>query len=235
MGATYNARVLALLLEEAHELLERGDVTSASATLEEADALDADHGPLRTLRAQLAYERGALEEALVHAEVAIVNEPSADAHYVAARVYEQRAQQEERTLHDLEVLRLDAADDLRFGHVQRGDVEALELQAEAVLAELPESVAKSVRGVPVILEARPHPELVRDGFDPRAVGLFEGSMAFEDTVPDRPTRIVVFYANLIATCRSEAELEEQLRITLLHEIGHALGLDEDEVDALGLG
>ncbi len=60
-------------------------------------------------------------------------------------------------------------------------------------------------------------------------------MAFDDALEDRPARIVIFYANLIATCRDEDELEEQLRITLLHEIGHALGLDEDEVDALGLG
>lgn len=232
---TYDRRVLALLIEEAHDWLDRGDTGAASATLAEADALDADNPQLRTLRAQLAFEAGALDDALAHAQVALAREPSADAHYTAARVYEERGKTQERTFHDLEALRLDTADDLRFGRLSRGDVDALEQQAEAVLSNLPASVAETVRAVPVVLEARPHPGIVLDGFDPRAVGLFEGSMAFEDMVSDRPTRIVIFYANLIASCRDEAELEEQLRITLLHEIGHALGLDEDEVDALGLG
>ncbi|MCR9160688.1 MAG: metallopeptidase family protein [Nannocystaceae bacterium] len=235
MASLHDQRVLALLLEEAHDLLDEDDVERAEATLREAESIDAGYPPLRTLRAQMAFDAGALDDALTHALAALEGEDLADAHHVAARVYEARGDAESRARHDLEVLRLDAASDLRFGAVTREDVDALEALAAQVLQSLPTDVAEAVGSIPVMLEARPHPGIVEDGFDPRAVGLFEGGPSFSDVIPDRPVRIVVFYANLLATCRDEAEVEEQLRITILHEIGHALGLDEDGVDALGLG
>ncbi len=235
MVSAYDRKVLGLMLEEVHDLLDAGDAEQAEATLAEAELIDADDPGLRTIRAQLSFDANRLDEALVHARVAIDSEPSADAHYVAARVHELRGDSRARAEHDLAVLRLDAAGDLRHGTVAKEDIDAIEEMALSVLDSLPPSVADAVGAVPVVLEARPHPGIVEDGFDPRAVGLFEGAIAFGDVVADRPVRIVVFYANLIASCRDEAELEEQLRVTILHEIGHALGLDEDEVDALGLG
>ena len=235
MVSAYDRKVLALLLEEVHEHLEAGDLEQVEELLREADAIDADDPDVRTLRAQLALDMDDLDEALEHALVALRGADLADAHYVAARVYEAREDAAARSRHDTEVLRLDAAEDLRHGTIAREDIDAIEAMAEAVLASLPPSVAEAVGKVPIVLEARPHQGIVEDGFDPRAVGLFEGDVAFGDAISDRPVRIVVFYVNLMAMCRDDAELEEQLRITLLHEIGHALGLDEDEVDALGLG
>ncbi len=235
MVSAYDRKVLDLLLDEVNELLDAGDFEGVEATLQEASAIDADDPGVRTLRAQLALEAESLDAALEHALVALRGAEVADAHYVAARVYEARGDGGARVEHDKEVLRIDAADDLRYGKISREDVDAIEAMVQAVLATLPPSVADAVGDVPVVLEARPGAGIVEDGFDPRAVGLFEGNIAFADALSDRPVRIVVFYANLMATCRDDAELEEQLRITLLHEIGHALGLDEDEVDALGLG
>jgi len=235
MVSGYDRKVLDLLLEEVQEQLDAGDLEQVEDLLREADAIDPDHSEVRTLRALLALDMDDLDAALEHALVALRGGDIADAHYVAARVHDARGEAAARAKHDREVLRLDAADDLRYGKVAREDVDAIEAMAEAVLASLPQSVADAVGDVPIVLEARPPPGIVDDGFDPRAVGLFEGDVAFGDAVSDRPVRIVVFYANLMATCRDDAELEEQLRITLLHEIGHALGLDEDEVDALGLG
>ena len=52
---------------------------------------------------------------------------------------------------------------------------------------------------------------------------------------DRPTRIDLFTANLLASFPDSQRLDEEIEITLLHEIGHYFGLDEDEVEALGLG
>ena len=48
-------------------------------------------------------------------------------------------------------------------------------------------------------------------------------------------RIWVFQRNLERTCRTEEEVLEQVRVTLLHEIGHHIGWDEDEVEERGLG
>ena len=77
--------------------------------------------------------------------------------------------------------------------------------------------------------------LVREGFDPRALGLFEGHTDGDvSSVVLAPTRIVLFYANLLAACDDADMLSEQIEVTVLHEIGHFFGLDEEGVAALGL-
>ncbi len=81
------------------------------------------------------------------------------------------------------------------------------------------------------LEPRPSEELVREGFDPRAYGIFEGNMHDEDAPV--PTCITLFTHNLLADFDDD-ELEEQLEITILHEVGHYFGLDEDDMERLGL-
>jgi predicted Zn-dependent protease with MMP-like domain len=91
--------------------------------------------------------------------------------------------------------------------------------------------------VPIVLEPRPHPDLVREGFDPRSLGLFEGLEhgrleAGEAAVA--PTRIVLYYANMLADFPEHDELADEIEITILHEVGHFFGLDEDDLERLGL-
>jgi predicted Zn-dependent protease with MMP-like domain len=50
-----------------------------------------------------------------------------------------------------------------------------------------------------------------------------------------PDKITIFAEPLLRDFRDEAELVEEIRKTVLHEIGHFLGMDEDEVDRLGIG
>ena len=47
-------------------------------------------------------------------------------------------------------------------------------------------------------------------------------------------RMILFKRNLEKVCRTHAELVEQIQITVKHEIGHYLGLDEDDLERLGL-
>lgn len=49
-----------------------------------------------------------------------------------------------------------------------------------------------------------------------------------------PDRITIFIGPLERTFTSPSELEQEIRITILHELGHHLGLDEDGLEALGL-
>jgi predicted Zn-dependent protease with MMP-like domain len=49
-----------------------------------------------------------------------------------------------------------------------------------------------------------------------------------------PTRIVLYTANLTASCQDQDELEREVEITVLHEVGHYFGLDEDDMERLGL-
>ena len=47
--------------------------------------------------------------------------------------------------------------------------------------------------------------------------------------------IYLFQGALEEACATESELVEQIRVTLLHEIGHHFGLDDDEIEKLGYG
>ena len=52
--------------------------------------------------------------------------------------------------------------------------------------------------------------------------------------PHDLTRVILFKRNLEKVCRSREELIEQIQVTVKHEIGHHLGLDEDDLERLGL-
>ncbi|MCA9651243.1 MAG: metallopeptidase family protein, partial [Myxococcales bacterium] len=163
----------------------------------------------------------------------------ADARYALARLLDEAGEHAARTEHDLAVLRLDAAAHRRAGLGGRRDLALIEEVAAEVLDRLPEPFASRLHDVPIVLEPRPGEAIVAEGFDPRAFGLFEGpddhGRRRIDGIDPRPTRIVVFFANLLdAFGRDDEDLREQIEITLLHEIGHYFGLDEDQVDALGL-
>jgi predicted Zn-dependent protease with MMP-like domain len=53
-------------------------------------------------------------------------------------------------------------------------------------------------------------------------------------VPTRPNSIYVFQRNLERIAKDRADLIEQIRITLYHELGHYLGFEEEDMDDLGL-
>lgn len=59
-----------------------------------------------------------------------------------------------------------------------------------------------------------------------------GAEGFGSTLPDR---IYIFRDNLCAMCEDYDELIDEIRITVLHEVGHHFGLDEDRLDELGYG
>lgn len=78
---------------------------------------------------------------------------------------------------------------------------------------------------------------IEEDLDPDLLGLFEGN-ARCDPLPESPDempRIHLFLDNLWDECGGDlATYRHEVRITFLHELGHYLGLDEDEVAALGL-
>ena len=71
----------------------------------------------------------------------------------------------------------------------------------------------------------------------RALGLFEGPTHGETQAVDAapiPTRIVVFADNLALDFPDPEDFADQVKITVLHELGHYFGLDEDDMVRLGL-
>lgn len=133
----------------------------------------------------------------------------------------------------LEVRERDPAYDREL-RIQIGEDELVGI-AERLLGELPEEMRRRLAGVPIIVEDRPTRDLVAEGFDPRALGLFDGPPYSEQGLTGpQLNRIALYRVNIAASCRSRAEAEEQIRITLLHETAHFFGVEEGDMDGLGL-
>lgn len=103
--------------------------------------------------------------------------------------------------------------------------------AEVVKA-LPAQLKAHARGLPVIYEMVPHRDDVARGIATDTLGLFSGtSMAdgLEATAP-APTEIILYMENIWDYAgRRSADFREEIRRTYLHELGHYLGLDEDDL------
>lgn len=102
------------------------------------------------------------------------------------------------------------------------------------LDDLPAEIAPEVEQVPVFVEAAPDATDRSLGVGADWLGIFEGaSLHFADH--PSPPRIRIWVQNLwLHSSGREETFREEVRVTLLHEIGHYLGLDEDGVARLGL-
>ena len=99
------------------------------------------------------------------------------------------------------------------------------------LRELPKSVRDKLSQVTIVVEnRRPH------GDDTDLLGLFEGVPYNEKmgSTQAEADRIIIFRRNLEESCETDEELAQEIRTTLLHEIGHYLGWDEDDLAERGL-
>jgi predicted Zn-dependent protease with MMP-like domain len=226
---------LASLLERIDQALDDGDIDDARAALALARELAGEaHPEVLYAEAGIAWEEHGPDaaEALLH-RIVKEHPDHADAWYGLARIAEERDDARAMVEHDLRVLELDEKADHGARIGSPDELDYIEAVARDVLEELPSPFAERLEHVPVVLESRPSRDLVSDGFDPRALGLFEGPTDGDSDTP-APTRIVLFTSNLLVDFVEEEELREQIEITLLHEIGHFFNLDEDDLKRLGL-
>jgi tetratricopeptide (TPR) repeat protein len=113
-------------------------------------------------------------------------------------------------------------------------------EIERAVAGLPEDMRRDLAGVPVTVEDLPREEdLLGDEppLSPTILGLFRGPPIGErcDPGPGQPCRSVALYRrNLARAVQSRKELSTQIRVTLLHEVGHLRGEDDLELAARGL-
>ncbi len=175
------------------------------------------------------------EEAQARLRALFVRYPDdADLCHQLADLLEDSGELEEASALFLETLRLDnekpalATDEL---------LARIDKTVREILRELPPDYQKRLDHVPILLESRPSIEMVQSGLDPRSLGLFEGHDHVADLNQEArtaPTRIVLFTENLIDDAGDGPELEEEVGVTVLHEVGHYFGLDEEDMERLGL-
>ena len=107
----------------------------------------------------------------------------------------------------------------------------------ATQRRLPPDIREAARSVPVVLEPAPGEDVLADGFEPDLLGLFSGSpFGSELSGGDlQPPRIHLYTANLWDFAEEDVEAyRDEVRLTYLHELGHFLGWDEDQIAARGL-
>ena len=116
----------------------------------------------------------------------------------------------------------------------------LKKEANRVLDKLPAQFRRRLHNVVVAVEKRPTPSQLRamdlDSREDTLYGLYEGIPFSERSTFDPPTlpdKITIFAEPLLRDFPDPAELREQVRITVLHEIAHFFGMTEDDIEKLG--
>ena len=106
-----------------------------------------------------------------------------------------------------------------------------------VVNQLPEQFASRLANVEVVVEDEPSRAQLRSvGLDPRAdtlFGLYEGIPLEERgaDLPVLPDKISIFYRPLVDACDDEATLRDEIRATVLHEVAHFFGIEDEDLES----
>ncbi len=110
---------------------------------------------------------------------------------------------------------------------------------QEALRDLPPQFEQYMQNISVEVLPRPTRELMRS-LNMRGgrslLGVYHGvplTLKSVDSLVDWPERILIFQKNIEAMCGTREEVVQQVRTTVLHEVGHHFGMDEDDLDELG--
>jgi predicted Zn-dependent protease with MMP-like domain len=192
-----------------------------------------EHREFRIARAAIQKSAGEVGAAVETLKVLLAeDEADADVHHMLADALEDSGEETLATHHFLRTWELDGANPVEVGPELS---EMIIRAARETIKELPPEFKSRLTNVPISLADRPTRREVSDGLDPRSLGVFEGApLGDGDDEPNPPSRIVLYSANLVAEFDGE-DLLEQVAITILHELGHYFGLEEEDLERLGLG
>ncbi len=102
---------------------------------------------------------------------------------------------------------------------------------EEVLDSLPQEFRDRVRNVAVLVEDLPSGQHAQESGH-LLLGLFHGIPTTRKSVFDLtlgPDYVVLYQKNIEAICSNETEIREQIRLTVIHELGHYFGMDEEQL------
>jgi predicted Zn-dependent protease with MMP-like domain len=108
-------------------------------------------------------------------------------------------------------------------------------EIETTLEELPKPLREQAQGLPVTFEPKPNTGLQADGIEEDTLGLFTGSEFAGGAAEVLPPQIILFLENLWDFAEGDERVyADEVHTTFLHELGHFLGLDEDDLTERGL-
>ena len=121
---------------------------------------------------------------------------------------------------------------------RRRDVSAEDFGAlvEQALAELPQPYARLARDISVVVEEEPPPEVLEDLELDSAddlLGLYQGLSLAEESFfqsgGQQPPRIAIYRGPILRLCEAAEEVRREIRDTVVHELGHHVGLGDEEM------
>lgn len=224
-----------LILAEAHIALDQPSAAREALGELATSVIDDAATILDVAHAHLAAEDPTTAELWLRRLASDDDDAAADAWHGIGQCREAKGDKDGMIAAWLETRRRDAA--LPPSELTITDDE-LEAIVTAALEELPPDVHTHLANVPILVDDLPGEHLVKDGWDPRLLGLFEGTpLPEQSSVGGAPTitTIHLYKTNLERFVGDDKEaLAEEIRITVLHETAHYFGLDDDDLEKLGL-
>ncbi len=227
------------MLAKGHALLELGEAEQALDVYSSA-ARNMPASPTAHLQIGIAlFDLVRLEEARESLLRALALDPNlALAHWHMGLVEERAGHLDEADRRFKQASRIDAE---RFPPPITLTDEEFDHVVEEALERIPEKVRSKMKNLAITCEAIPTEDDLLDEkppLPPTVLGLFRGHSLREqqgfDPWAEFPASVVLYQRNLERACRTKEELVEQIEITLLHEIGHYLGWDEEDLIERGL-
>ncbi len=229
---------------EAEARADQGDLEAALALHERALAASPDDPWHRSGRGQRLFALARFDEARADLEAARaglerLDPPAEDAptHYTLACLLERDDHLREA---DRLFGRAAALDPETFPAPVRLPKKVFDRAVEEALRGLPDEFQRHLQNVLVETVDVPPEDMLREtGHDPLLLGLYEGvnvADTYEVDAPAvQPSRVTLYRRNIEKAAATRDEVVEQVRITLLHEVGHHLGYDDHGLDDIGLG
>jgi predicted Zn-dependent protease with MMP-like domain len=114
--------------------------------------------------------------------------------------------------------------------------ETFDRLVQEALTDLPARYAKLAEEVSVVVEDEPPAEVLEDlelDSEDDLLGLYQGvslaDQSFFQSGGQQPPRIALYRGPILRLCRTAEEIRQEIRDTVVHELGHHVGLDDDEM------